>query len=238
MAVVPCTRECPLKRLGITSRFGSSRTTAAVHHQRNQEVVTSIKRQVPRTKYVVSNVIRIKGLSARDVRNVPNLEGTPRSRAEMGHRATSRAPFYMVLRPRCTTIAEALVILALAATVGQAWAQDAVPAEMLYRTVPIIAGDEEGSGFFIDAHEKLYPVTARHVVNALPTCNAQVQVWFDNQWKSLAYNRVLIPDSDADVAVLEAEWKPPKPFLIPPTQDGGTDGPTFGQQVWFLGYPL
>ena len=62
------------------SRQGILRTIAAVHHQRNQEVVTSLKRHVPRRKYVVSDVIRIKGLSVLGVRNVPNLERTPTRR--------------------------------------------------------------------------------------------------------------------------------------------------------------
>jgi S1-C subfamily serine protease len=86
-------------------------------------------------------------------------------------------------------------------------AQDAIPPEMLYRTVPVIAGDQQGTGFFIDSQEKLYLVTARHVVNALPTCNTKVQAWLTDQWKFLTVTRVLLPDSDANVAALETEWK-------------------------------
>jgi S1-C subfamily serine protease len=115
-------------------------------------------------------------------------------------------------------------------------AQDAVPGEMLYRTVPIAAGDHGGTGFFLVTAGKLYLVTARHVVNSLPPCDAQVDVWFSDQWKSLTAKRVLVPDSDADVAVLETQWEPPAQFSI--SAAGDSDGPTFGQQVWFLGYPL
>lgn len=132
----------------------------------------------------------------------------------------------------------AAVLFVLALAEGSAWAQDAVPTDILYRTVPIVAGDGAGTGFFVDSQEKLYLVTARHVVNSLPICNGHVLVWFDGQWKQLAAVRTLFPDSDADVAVLETEWKSPKPFGVPPMSDLGTDGPTFGQQVWFLGYPL
>lgn len=131
-----------------------------------------------------------------------------------------------------------IVIIVLTLVARLVSAQDAVPAEILYRTIPIIAGDQGGTGFFLDSRDKLYLITARHVVSSLPSCNAQVSIWFSDQWKTLTATRVLLPDSDADIAVIETEWKPPKPFLIPAMHNLGTDGPTFGQQVWFLGYPL
>jgi len=131
-----------------------------------------------------------------------------------------------------------IVIILLTIAARPARAQDAVPAEILYRTVPIIAGDQGGTGFFLDSQDRLYLITARHVVSSLQPCNAQVYIWFSDQWKTLTATRVLFPDSDADVAVLETEWTPPKPFLVPAMHELGTDGPTFGQQVWFLGYPL
>jgi hypothetical protein len=55
-------------------------------------------------------------------------------------------------------------------------AQDAVPAEILQRTVLIKVGDVEGTAFAIDHRGKIYLVTARHVVEGLPESNATIQV--------------------------------------------------------------
>jgi hypothetical protein len=117
------------------------------------------------------------------------------------------------------------------------FAQDAVPKEILQRTLFIKAGDEGGTAFQIDRNGKLYLVTARHVVAGLPTTGATIQVWQSDKWADYKTIRTLFPASDdVDIAVLETDEKVSQPFQI---QIAGktSGGPTFGQPVWFLGYP-
>ena len=129
--------------------------------------------------------------------------------------------------------------LVLGAVAMQARAQDAVPTEILTRTVPIQAGDEDATGFFLDSAGEMYLVTAWHVVKDLP-CNPEIKVWISNEWTILRPKRILTPPSDADIAVLDTGFSAEKPYAIIPEQynSGPNDGPTFGQQVWFLGYPF
>jgi hypothetical protein len=49
-----------------------------------------------------------------------------------------------------------------------ALSQDAVPTEMLNRTIFIKNGNVTGTGFYIERKGKAYLVTARHVAQGLP----------------------------------------------------------------------
>ena|ERR1035438_1123339 len=119
-----------------------------------------------------------------------------------------------------------------------ALAQDAVPTEMLLRTFFIKVGNATGTAFSIEYGGKIYLVTARHVVAGLPESNAVIQVRGDNQWKDFHTLKTIFPVSgDADIAVLETDEKIPKPYTVMPISKTG-GGITFGQQVWFLGFPF
>jgi hypothetical protein len=114
-------------------------------------------------------------------------------------------------------------------------AQDAVPGEILQRTLMIKIGNIYGTAFTIDYHGKLYLVTAKHVVVGLPETQATVQVRRSGQWTDVHTARTLFPPSrDVDIAVFETEEKASQPFGVTTTGIGGV---TMGQQVWFLGYP-
>lgn len=116
-------------------------------------------------------------------------------------------------------------------------AQDAVPAEILQRTVMIRTATEQGTGFLIDYKGKLYMVTARHVLAGQPADKATIQVRRNGEWLSLPPSKILYPKSDeVDIAVLKTDGAVSKPFGIVPA--AGTGGATMGQQVWFLGYPF
>jgi len=115
-------------------------------------------------------------------------------------------------------------------------AQEGVPEEILKRTLFIKVGNEYGTAFSIDHRGKLYLVTARHVIAGLPEGNATIQVSRPDGWKDCHIVRTLFPPSgDADIAVLETEEKIPQPYQI--SNATGSEGPLFGQQIWFLGYP-
>jgi len=115
-------------------------------------------------------------------------------------------------------------------------AQDAVPAEMLQRTILIKVGSVEGTAFTIDRRGKLYLVTARHVVAGLPESNATVEVRQADTWKEYHTVKTLFPpSSEADIAVLETEERVAQPFQVTSSDETRV---TMGQQVWFLGYPF
>jgi hypothetical protein len=115
-------------------------------------------------------------------------------------------------------------------------AQDAVPGEILQRTILIKAGNSYGTAFAVDYQGKMYLVTARHVVAGLPENKATIQMWQSDQWKDYQTVKTLFPSSsDVDIAVFETEEKVPQPYSVSVARSTG--GPTMGQQVWFLGYP-
>ncbi len=130
--------------------------------------------------------------------------------------------------------------LALVFFPSLALGQDAVPGDIFLRTFFIKVGNETGTTFSIKRNDHIYLVTARHVVAALPDENATIQIWRADKWDDVAIKSVLHPPSSkADIAVLVPEDESPwqAKFEIQP-QDKGPGGVTFGQQLWFLGYPF
>jgi hypothetical protein len=118
-----------------------------------------------------------------------------------------------------------------------ALAQDAVPQEILLRTLFVKVGDHTGTAFKIDYMGKIYLVTARHVAAGLPERDAVIQVRRGQNWEDLHTIRTLLPPSNAaDIAVLETDEIAAQPFQITVMDD--TDGFTMGQQIWFLGFPF
>jgi len=131
------------------------------------------------------------------------------------------------------TLAAILCFLVAPATC----AQDAIPIEILQRTFLIKNGSEAGTGFTVDYGGKVYLITARHVAVGLPMTGATIQVWKTDKWEDYRTAKTLFPSSDdVDIAVFETYERVPKPFQITPAQ--GSEGGTFGQAVWFLGYPF
>lgn len=127
----------------------------------------------------------------------------------------------------------ALCLLLVSAT----HAQDAVPGEILQRTILIKNGMKYGTAFAIDHQGQVYLVTARHMVEGLPTSKAIIQVWHSDKWEDFHTVQTLFPPSESvDIAVLETDEKIPRAYDISTDDTGG--GVTMGQQVWFLGYPF
>ncbi|SRR5579871_742578 len=128
-----------------------------------------------------------------------------------------------------------IVCFSLALSMG---AQDAVPNEILSRTWLIrnTATNKFGTGFVVDHKGTAFLVTARHMVEGLPTTKATIDIWQENTWKTVQTIKTLFPKSNqVDIAVFKLNEKISAPYQITSPQDGG--GGTFGQQVWFLGYP-
>jgi hypothetical protein len=128
-----------------------------------------------------------------------------------------------------------LTMCALGVRLSPALAQDAVPIEILQRTLFIKCGGEAGTGFKVDYKSKVYLVTARHVAAALPLEGGKIQVRQRQQWTDFKIVKKILPSSDeVDIAVLQTEETVLKPYEITWSDK---DSVTFGQQIWFLGYP-
>jgi S1-C subfamily serine protease len=139
---------------------------------------------------------------------------------------------------RLKAFGRSLMLVVAGLLVSTAFAQDAVPNDILSRTLFIKVGNESGTGFLIAYKGKLYLVTAKHVVASLPKVGATIQFRKSGQWVDLKTIRTLFPPSnDVDIAVLETgEDAPSTPYSVPLMT--GSDGPTIGQLVWFIGYPF
>jgi S1-C subfamily serine protease len=131
------------------------------------------------------------------------------------------------------------------AAIGGAVAQDVVPTEMVLRTwfIHPKGGKEAGSAFTLDYKGRIYLITARHVVEGVPATDAELEVRRSqaDAWTDYHTMRTLYPSSaDVDIAVFETGETVPQPYTITPggRNDSDHDGMTFGQVVWFIGYPF
>jgi len=138
------------------------------------------------------------------------------------------------MKPSCYIFLFGVVLsIALPAAV---FTQDAVPGEILGRTLLMRVGTLDGTAFTIDYKGKLYLVTARHMVAGLPTNGADIDIERNGVWTKYHITKILFPESnDVDIAVLATDEKVHKPYEVKIGE--GKEGPTFGQVVWFLGYP-
>ena len=107
-----------------------------------------------------------------------------------------------------------------------------ITTNVLSRIFHIKWRDSTGTAFAIDHASKQYLVTARHVVKGIDSGDS-IRVFHEEQWKNLAVDVVGIGDGDADVAVLSC------PIRISPSLDltASQANLTYGQQVFFLGFP-
>lgn len=127
-----------------------------------------------------------------------------------------------------------LIIIAASFMPLGALAQDAVPLEILQRTLYISFGNEAGTAFKVDYQGKVYLVTARHVVAGVPRSNATVRLWQQDHWQDYRTVRTIYPSSpDVDIAIFETNER-----VLTPYQVVAFESATFGQQVWFLGFPF
>lgn len=137
--------------------------------------------------------------------------------------------------PQKSFLVGLLAISSFAVVLTPVVAQDAVPGEILQRTLFIKSGEEAGTAFKVDYKSKVYLVTARHVAAALPVEGGKIQVRQLQQWTDYKIVKKILPSSDqVDIAVLQTEETVSKPYEITWSDK---DSVTFGQQIWFLGYP-
>jgi hypothetical protein len=120
-------------------------------------------------------------------------------------------------------------------------AQDAVPLEILSRTLFIKqkGSDGGGSAFRIEYKGKIYLVTARHVVEGVAESGAVIEIRHSEKWEDYHTVKTLYPPSpNVDIAVFETYETSAQPFTIEPAGMSEKAGVTLGQQVWFIGHPF
>lgn len=138
---------------------------------------------------------------------------------------------------RITNAVAAVIVANYLCSVSTAFGQDAVPGEILQRTILIKIGNSGGTAFSIEYRGIDHLVTARHVVAGLPRVDAVVQVRHLGEWKSYQVKKIIFPASeDVDIAVMESEEPAPQQYSVAVAGEG--EGVTLGQQIWFLGYPF
>ena len=108
-----------------------------------------------------------------------------------------------------------------------------ITANVIHRTFHIRSGNSLGTAFAIDHNGKQYLVTARHVVEGI-SADDEIEMFHEQQWKRIAARVVGIGDGEIDAAVLSCPIHLAPPWPLEPS----ADGLTYGQQVYFLGYPF
>jgi hypothetical protein len=90
-----------------------------------------------------------------------------------------------------------------------------------------------GTCFTVDVEGKQYLVTAKHVVQGISASDT-VELYYSSNWHTLAVTVVGEASGGADITVLApGEQLSPVHLHLAPT----SDGITFGQDVYFLGFP-
>jgi hypothetical protein len=105
-----------------------------------------------------------------------------------------------------------------------------ITANVWERVVNVRCGDISGTGFTVDQQGTQYLVTARHVVDSANPLDILVR----GTSVPVNLDRLPVPNTDADVAV----FRPDHPITPDLPLPADMEGLVFGQDAYFLGFPL
>ena len=108
-----------------------------------------------------------------------------------------------------------------------------ITSNVYQRTFHIGFGDSTGTAFTIEKDSRQYLVTARHVVEGIASGDT-VNIFHERQWKQIRVDVIGIGEGEKDIAVLAASIQLSPLFPL----DADAGGLTYGQQVYFLGFPF
>lgn len=115
---------------------------------------------------------------------------------------------------------------------GTANAQDYLTRDILSRVKKIKVGPTIGSAFVIEVDNRQYVITAKHIVATVTGDQSDVEFFETKGSKKIAM-RILRCQDPTDIAVLV-----PRVPLLPISPVNNDDATiTFGQDVYFLGFP-
>ena len=109
-----------------------------------------------------------------------------------------------------------------------------ITANVIYRVFRLKVGLETGTAFTIEEGGREYLVTARHIAHSLQG-ECQIEVFRDGGWAPLQVATVGHAPGDVDISVLAPSERltPTRPLPLRAT----SDGLTYGQEAYFLGFP-
>ena len=107
-----------------------------------------------------------------------------------------------------------------------------ITSNVIQRTFHLKVGQATGTVFALDHGGRQYLVTAGHLLEGMNSLD-DIRIFHDGQWKALPCRMVGIAP-DADTAVLAPGLQLAPSFPLQPTMADLA----FGQQVFFLGFPL
>ena len=109
-----------------------------------------------------------------------------------------------------------------------------ITANVIYRVFRLKVGLETGTAFTIEEGGKEYLVTARHIAHSLQG-KCQIELFKDRGWSPLQVTTVGHAPGDVDISVLAPSERltPTRPLPLP----ASSDGLTYGQEAYFLGFP-
>ncbi len=104
---------------------------------------------------------------------------------------------------------------------------------LIHRTFQIRVNDATATCFTIDRDGRQYLITAQHVVrDVADQSHPQVELFHDGQWKPIILTLVGHCTKPVDISVYAPPQQLSPPLRLPPQ-----DKTTFGQPVYFLGFP-
>ena len=109
-----------------------------------------------------------------------------------------------------------------------------ITANVIYRVFRLKVGLETGTAFTIEEGGREYLVTARHIAHSLQG-ECQIEVFRDGGWAPLQVATVGHAPGDVDISVLAPSERltPTRPLPLP----ASSEGLTYGQEAYFLGFP-
>ena len=109
-----------------------------------------------------------------------------------------------------------------------------ITANVIYRVFRLKVGLETGTAFTIEEGGREYLVTARHIAHSLQG-RCQIEAFKDGGWTPLQVTTVGHAQGDVDISVLAPAERltPTRPLPLP----ASSEGLTYGQEAFFLGFP-
>ena len=109
-----------------------------------------------------------------------------------------------------------------------------ITANVIYRVFRLKVGLGTGTAFTIEEGGREYLVTARHIAHSLQG-ECQIEVFRDGGWAPLQVASEGHAPGDVDISVLAPSERltPTRPFPLP----ASSEGLTYGQEAYFLGFP-
>lgn len=107
-----------------------------------------------------------------------------------------------------------------------------ITSNVIERTFRINYKERVGTCFTITVEDKMYLITARHIVEEITGLDS-VRIYHDGKWVNISVNLIGHASKSVDISVLTADLY----FSGNAPMPASRDGLAYGQDVYFLGFP-